>query len=274
MDDVIIKKGEKEGNISVIIAGTHGNERSGVIAFQKLLPQLEIDTGTVYFIYGNPRAIKAHKRFTEYNLNRLFLEDDSYPEEVQKTYEFTRAQFIKTYLDKASALLDLHSTTADTEPFIFAEKYAFPTLDFFPREFSKIVSGVEDIEPGGTDGYMSRRGKIGICVEGGRHDDEKVINLALHSIHAFLIARGHLINANIIGEKLTQRDFIHLSYAYYTKENFRLVKEFKDFSFVQKNELIGYDGREEVRVPSDGVILFAQNQDDKNVEAFLFAEKK
>jgi succinylglutamate desuccinylase len=55
---IIIKKAKKPGKTLAIFAGIHGNESVGVRAFDTLLPKLTIEAGTVYFVYGNPKAIK------------------------------------------------------------------------------------------------------------------------------------------------------------------------------------------------------------------------
>ena len=60
LEEVIQFKGKQDGPTSIILAGVHGDETSGVEAFKKMLPTLVIDRGRVLFGYGNPAAIAAN----------------------------------------------------------------------------------------------------------------------------------------------------------------------------------------------------------------------
>ncbi len=274
MEEVILKKGKYKGNVSVIIAGIHGNETCGVFAFNEIIDDLNIENGTVYFIYGNPKAIKINKRMFEFNLNRAFLEENEYDDDIKNTYEFKRAQFIKKYLDKSSALLDLHSGEVDVHPFMFAEKNSIEIIKYFPKEFSYVVSGIEDIEPGGADGYMNKNGKIGICIECGKHNNPDGVSLSKRSIYGFLFSRNHIYNKNNCELYVGNRNHLTLSYSYYTKtDRFILCGNFPDFSFVAKGSCVGHDDGDEVLAPFDGFILFARNRYKKNTEGFLFGFK-
>ena len=82
--------GEKEGPTSIILAGVHGDEKCGVEAFKKLLPNLQIEKGRVWFGYGNPRAIEENKRFTEANLNRMFKGDEELSKKDKNSYEYKK----------------------------------------------------------------------------------------------------------------------------------------------------------------------------------------
>ena len=52
-----IIEGSNPGPTSVILAGIHGNEPCGIIAFERILPSLKINSGKVIFEIGNPLAI-------------------------------------------------------------------------------------------------------------------------------------------------------------------------------------------------------------------------
>jgi len=74
---VICKKGGKTGKTTLILAGVHGNEKCGIIAFDKIIKNIKIESGKVYFIYSNLKAIKQNKRYIEKNLNRCFFKKQS-----------------------------------------------------------------------------------------------------------------------------------------------------------------------------------------------------
>ena len=268
-DEIIGLNGAKNGPKSIILVGVHGNETCGVDAFANLLPTMKIDNGTVWFAYGNPRAIKTNARFTEANLNRMFKRDDELTETDRKSYEYKRAQFLKQYLDQADVLLDLHASfTPEAKPFVLCEKNALAIVECLP--FDLMVVGFDDVEPGGTDYYMNKIGKIGICAECGYLDDPESTERAEKTILNFLIARGH------IARELTKNnlEYIKMYELYITKtDKFTLAKLFKDFEEIKAGEMIGTDGKEIIKATKDSIILFARDRSEANDEAFLLGEK-
>lgn len=260
----------EEGTTSIVLVGVHGDERCGIKALEKILPNLKIERGTVLFGYGNPRAIKANKRFTEVNLNRMFNVDKQLTENDKKSYEYQRAQFLKTYLNKAEALLDIHASfIPSSKPFVICEANAKGIIEYLP--VSLVVSGFDKIEPGGTDYYMNSIGKIGICIECGYLGDPESIEIAEKGIYAFLKARGHILN-DVTPKKQSYNCIYDL---YSTKtNNFTLSKNFYDFEEISKDQVIGMDGGKEVRANKDSIILFARSRERIGEEAFLLGEKK
>src|SRR5262245_27430188 len=110
-EDIIEIKGKNPGLTSIILAGIHGDEKCGVEAFNKIIPNLEIENGTVIFMYGNPNALRQNVRYTQTNLNRMFKDEADIKTEEKGSYEYNRAQLIKQSLDKTEVLLDIHSTS-------------------------------------------------------------------------------------------------------------------------------------------------------------------
>lgn len=270
MENVIELTGPKSGPTSIILAGVHGNEVCGVKAFEQLLPTLTIESGRVLFAYGNPRAIQQNVRFIEMNLNRAFKLEALFSETERETYEYQRAQFLKTYLDQADALLDVHASfTPGSQRFIICEKESMNIAKHLP--FDLVASGFDNLEPGGTDGYMNSLSKIGVCIECGYLEDESSTEIAKKSILAFLSVRGYIDSPL----KIYTQSQINFDYIYFTKtDNFKLAKQFNDFEKIPAGQLIGFDGEEEIRAKKDGIIIFARNRDKINDEAFLFGEYK
>lgn len=253
----------------MVLIGVHGNERCGIDAITELLPTLKIERGRVLIAYGNPKAIEQNVRYTEANLNRLFKSDEMLSEKEKASYEYSRAQFLKRYLDQANYLLDIHaSLTPNSQRFVICEENAQAITKQLP--ISLIVSGFDNVEPGGTDYYMNKKGKFGICIECGYFNDSSSKDIAKESILAFLLACG-----NIPGTpKVTPQSIIKIEGLHLTKNNFTLNKQFEDFEEVKKNQVVGIDGTEEVKMPIDGIILFARNREYSNEEAFLYGQYK
>lgn len=270
--DVFILNSNTAGPKVTVFAGVHGNEICGIKALDNIISKINIDTGSVTFVYANPQAIEKNVRFTEFNLNRAFKEESFYSEKEKQTYEYKRAQELKTILDNADILLDIHSSfTKESEPFIICEKNADNIVKTFPAEFNKIVYGFDTVQPGGTDWYMNTIRKIGICIECGYHYDPNAVNLAEKTIIDFLSKTGNIINNNIKNQN--EKELLQITEMYITKtDNFSLVKDFTDFEKVTTGQTIGYDGDEKVTVPFDGVILFARSRDAVGAEGFLLAK--
>lgn len=272
MNEITIKVGKKIGSTSVIFAGIHGNEICGVEAFKKIIPKLNIDSGTVYFILGNPEAINKNKRYIEHNLNRLFKLDNKYSSGIKKTYEYKRAIYLKKFLKKADALLDIHSTTNKNLPFIICENRSLKVANYLPSDFKRIVHGFELLEAGGTDGYMLSSDKIGICVECGVHTDKKSVLVATRAITNFLQSQGHISKNNLL--KVINRPKFKMDSIYYTKSSdFKLAKKFKDFEKIKKNQVIGSDGNEIIKTKRDSIIVFAHSCNKKGEEGFLLGHE-
>ncbi len=262
-------EGGKVGPTSIILAGVHGDEICGVEAIKKILPGLKIERGVVLFGYGNPRAIKMDKRYTEVNLNRMFS-DNFLSTREKETYEYGRAQFLKKCLDKAEALLDIHaSSIPESKAFAICEANAGKIVKFLPIDL--VVSGFDEVEPGGTDHYMNSTGKIGICLECGYVKNPESLRVAEKGIVSFLKSRGHLEN-KLAPQK---QSFLRVFKKYLAKtDNFTLAKPFKNFEIVEKKQVIGIDGQEKIKAPKRSLILFAHNGVKIGDEIFLLGEKK
>ena len=269
-DEIIELKSVKKGPTSIVLVGVHGNEVCGIEALKNILPKLKVTKGRVLFGYGNPKAIKANKRFLEANLNRMFKENKLLSKNDKESYEYSRAQFLKKYLKQADALLDIHASfTPNSRSFAICEPKARRIARYLPVNL--VVSGFNKLEAGGTDYYMSSIGKIGICVECGYLGDAKSVKVAEKSILAFLGARGNIMKKS----SPKKQSYTQMNDLYTTKtNNFVLTKLFDDFEKVSKGQIIGIDGKEKVVAKKDGIILFARNRKQVGDEAFLFGQHK
>jgi len=269
-EEITQLKGKEQGTTSIVLVGVHGDEKCGAEALENILPTLEIERGTVLFGYGNPRAIEANNRFTEVNLNRLFKKDDLLSKSDKDSYEYGRAQFLKNYLKKADALLDIHaSSIPNSKSFVICEANASEIVRYFPIDL--VVSGFDKVEPGGTDYYMNSIGKVGICLECGYMKNPQSVKIAEESIFAFLKARGHMKN-NLVPQK---QAYVQMFKKYFAKtDKFTLSKPFENFEVLRENQVIGIDGQEEVKTSKRSLILFAHNGTKVGDEVFLLGEEK
>jgi len=178
---IFIKKGSRPGKTLVVFAGVHGNEKVGVLALDKIIPKIKVVAGTVYFVYANPRAIRANTRKIKRDLNRSCL-----PDNRRTDYESSRAKILMRILNKADAFLDLHAfTSKEGKPFIIGEKDSYNLAG--KLDFKFIISGWDKFDLGSTDGYMRSLGKPAICLElGSTSKVKKYLPLAIKSVKQFL----------------------------------------------------------------------------------------
>ena len=104
------------------------------------------------------------------------------------TYEDIRAQELLPFLRESDVLLDIHNTlnTENSVPFLISEH---TNMDqYFPVDI--VVSGLDTLHPGGSDGYMNTIGKIGLCIESGSIYDPRGTEIARDSVINFLRATG------------------------------------------------------------------------------------
>lgn len=260
------------GPILTIIWWTHGNETCWVQAIDSIKDTLKLKIWKLFLTYGNIEAIEKNQRQIDLNLNRMFRDDSTFTWDEKASFEYKRSREIMPYLDLSDASLDLHSSPSVWSPaFIICEENCAPVVENFP--FDIRCYGFTDMEPGGTDGYMNSRWKIGICVECGNHNAPDASEKAIMSIEKFLEYYGMIDIQDSWVPKKSQEIFI-AKYAYKTQTtNFRVVKIFSDFEDIQVWQLIGYDDAESVFAENTGKILFARDRDQVGVEGFVVISK-
>lgn len=249
LDSIVKKVGEKPGKTLAVFAGIHGNEKAGVLGLDFLSSNLVVEAGTVYFVYANPPAISENVRQVNLNLNRLF-----HRELVGSDYEFARAQELMDILDSCDALLDLHSYNSQSgEAFVIAENNA---KDFFSKlDVSIVAQGFGDMGYG-TDDYMYRNGKIGICLECGTSNKfEEFVPFAVKSTKQFLSHYG-AISEIIESAQRSQKHYkvkaMHKKYS----ETFAFSKTFLDFEVLPVDKPFIIDGSVSVTAELGDIIMF------------------
>jgi len=271
MDEAIITlEGSRAGPTVAVFAGVHGNELAGIRVVNYLRRNIELTAGTLHLVYGNPRAIDAQTRFVEKNLNRCFQESALSGD----TYEEKRAVTLMQLLDTCDALLDLHAYNephGEATPFVITEENAFSLVSQF--DVSYVITGIDAIEKGGTDAYMSNQGKVGICVELGAISTPDVyIDLGIATALQFLYHFG-LITERPAPHKRTQSILRVQGKHIRQSEDFSFAKNFMTFEAVQAGQLICIDGGVPIHATEDVRLLFSSGMKPVGVEAYLTAVK-
>ena len=106
-----------------IVACLHGNELLGKHVIE-LLKKVSLRRGAFSFILANKEAMRQNKRFIHTDLNRCF------PGSEKGNHEERLAAELMKQLEKCDYVIDIHSTTADTENFVVITKNQARKLAF------------------------------------------------------------------------------------------------------------------------------------------------
>lgn len=239
-------------NTTTIMAWVHGNEYIGIDILNEIINNIDIISWKVYFIIANLEAIKINKRQFEKNMNRCFLKvNDS------KLYEDKRGNEIKKYLNDSDYLLDLHNTFSkqNSVKFLISEHKELWNLFNVPY----IINWFDELHPWWSDWYMNNIWKKWICLESWSLYDIKwedwLKRLTKNSIYNFL-----KYTWNIDWEFKTYKNKININFDYIYKNktnDFRFIKDFKDFEKIKKWDLIWFDWKTQIISNYDWYILFA-----------------
>ena len=250
--------------IITLMAWVHWDEKSGQTILEELCKNLEIIQGIVYIIpYYNPRAITGNIRQTEKNMNRAFHILPQWD-----TYEDLRAQELLPIFRESDILLDIHNTlnTENSIPFLISEHSEWNR--YFPVD--RVISGLDSLHPGGSDGYMNTIGKVWLCIESGSIYDPHGAEIAWESIMNFLRATG---NIEWIPQVMENQESYNLDTIIKAKTtDFRFVKKWLDFEWVKQWELIAHDWTESICAPYDGIIVFSHETKNIGDEMCVFGK--
>lgn len=265
-NNIVFKKGKNPGKTISVFAGIHGNEQVGVLALNKIIDEVEVTHGCVYFVIANPEAVKQNVREVNVNMNRLFSKD-----EQGNTPEHNRVEELMQILDESDALLDLHaSNSKKTEPFIICRD---EDLGLASKLSVGIVSyGWDKLVPGSTDAYMSRQNKPALCVEcGSVFEVKKNLPLTINYIKQFLTYFGaidEVVSMNTDSQKIIKIDKIVTKQT----DNFSFVKEFNDFDSLLEGEVFAVDGSIHHIAESNQCIIFPRPNKPVGGDVFILGK--
>ena len=248
-----------------IVGLVHGDEVCGRKMLDELASSKLNPKGTIKLIYANLEAGKKNTRWIDGNLNRVFPGNKDGNIEERTAYELCK------HLAGCDYVLDIHSTSYPTEPFIisvkddleFDELASFTGLNKYVIMIDKMASGGSLIDE------VARSGGKGISFESGIHEDENSIIVARKVIYNFLINLGVLEGESVknIPEKFYGKDMIKVP-----SDSFKAYNTIKNFEILNTNTNYGFDESGEHRLDySCYPILFSNKLIDGIV--FLVGEK-
>jgi uncharacterized protein len=260
LNTIYTVKGRHAGPKILVLGGVHGNEYCGVEAIEKL-KNIEISNGILRFIVANPEAVRRGVRFVDENLNRVICENDE-----PKTYEARLALELLFHLRWSDYCLDVHaSNTPSTTPFIIGNNLGLAEA----ISIETVVTNMADYYPDSTIGYAMRHGSYALAIEGGYVKDPDSTHVAIESIEKFLVKCGVIMGSI---KPITQK-YLEIFYQHNNVESFVPLAGFADFQYLQKGELIGYEGNGQVVAPEEGRIMFPRKRPQGFGECFFLAKE-
>jgi hypothetical protein len=151
------------------VTGLHGNEQIPIIALAQM--------GVPQYI-ANHRALSAHKRYIDTDLNKSFKADGN-------GYEIERAKEILNDIDASATVIDLHTFSAQSDPFAIVVDE-----DMIDLAVQTGMPHVVIMEHNIKAGHALINHRKGVSVEVGKHDD-----------HESFVVTQHLYK-NLTGEQL------------------------------------------------------------------------
>lgn len=158
---------------TLIVAGTHGNELSGIYINKLIKDRLysaDRSTFSTESIIANPEAVKHNVRYLDTDLNREFS-----PNQTEHVREGNEAQVARKFIDKYAAsknqlIVDLHNTTSN-----MGATLILLSKDAFYRKMGAYVKQrmpqanilFEDRKPWNEQPYLCSTGDYGVMIEVG-----------------------------------------------------------------------------------------------------------
>jgi len=281
------------GPLVLVTAGVHGNEPSGVIALQRVFGQLHRHrpkiNGSLAGISGNREALKKNVRFIDEDLNRIWT-PENLQKEVPKSSEQIEMGNIIGALNRYPKsdygmryFLDCHTTSSESLPYISVQDVndndrwasCFPTY---------IVRGFSDLIQGDIDHYLSRRGLTGFVFEGGQHESDtavenhegiiwlalqKALGLDLESMPCYPECVENFTQKNAPKQKTFK--IVH-RHSLKNEDDFKMKSGFKNFSKIEKDQLLAHHNGKEIRSDREGYIFLPLYQSKGNDGFFVIEE--
>ncbi|MEO5666815.1 MAG: succinylglutamate desuccinylase/aspartoacylase family protein [Bdellovibrionota bacterium] len=254
----------REGKHLVIFGAIHGNEICGPTALREFITELQSPLSPLVrgrltiFPVCNPRAFESNTRYIEENLNRVF---DTHA--APTSYERRLATEICPYVQKADALLDIHSMQSKGEPFVFLNS---PTLEseklcealgthWILRGWPEVYATRPELLQTCTQTFADRCGIPNALIECGSHTDPEAARVASAAIRGAL---AHFGMIDAAPPPRSQRGRHLKMTTLHTREspNDSFPKVWKNFESFFRGDLLATraDG-EKIYADSDGIMI-------------------
>ena len=289
--------GNRPGPNLICLAGMHGNEPAGVLAlesiFENLSDKQHLLRGTFTAIRGNLNALRLPKRFVDEDLNRIWklrdMEILTGQQEGELTWSHEREEQRELYdflapllaLPKAATyLMDLHTTSADSIPFVIMSD-TLRNRKFGMAIPAPVILGLEEYLDGTLINYVDELSLQAIAFEAGQHDDPKSIARHVAAIWIALCSAGclerhqtpaYLPSMELLRQASTGHPKVFdIRYRYEIKPNETFVMQpgYSNFQAIQANTSVAISNGKTVRTTISGSIFMPLYQDQGSDGFFI-----
>ncbi len=259
----------------LLLALTHGNEIAGAIVLERLLAAgLRPERGTLTIGFANLAAF-AHfdprrpilSRSIDEDMNRVW--DPAVLEGRRQSIELARAREIRSLIESADVLLDLHSMLWPSDPVLLCG----PTARGRALALGVGMSGLVVADGGHPDGlriidhprFASPGARaIALLAEGGQHWRHGTVDTLRAAVAGLLRTTGTLASHPALPppppEPHAPRFAAVTETVVANTGAFAFVRPWRGGEIVPKrNTLLALDGEAEVRTPFDNCLLVMPN---------------
>lgn len=311
----------RSGPTVLLCGGVHGNEPDGVAASRRVLDVLRRHEthvrGRVLAVVGNVAALGGGMRYVTEDLNRMWSDArvariEGQPAAGRGIEEAELLALLEVMRGEVERLLhpaaesepwplrsrsarergvastrltfvDLHSTSGDGPPFAILGDTLRNRRVGFALEVP-VILGLEEAIDGTLLEFLSDRGHVALCIEGGRSRAEATVEnlvsagmLALDAAGCFLDASPFDLPAH--RERLRQRveglpRFVEIRHRERLEDDqgFAMRDGFRHFQKVRRGQPLAYDREGAITSPESGFVLMPRYQGQGN-DGFFVARR-
>lgn len=258
---VNVLEGHQPGPNVGLMGMLHGDEHAGLGLWDlanRLGPPIK---GRLYLIIGHPEAFQHpgnSVRSLDHDINRLFRDDLS-SSSWSLSVDHKRCLALQHFLPELDILIDIHSTSSCTEPFVVVPEDPCDNLNLALELPITQLFGLDRFLPRTATSWLTRRGRTGIMIEVGQHQDRASRPIAAD------IACRILKQLNMIGPEIAvgQEEFHYhkrhigiLGQARVEGHDFRYRRHCRNFEALTPGEIVACDATRDYPAPNlDNLVL-------------------
>lgn len=231
MNQKTVRKLKTKKPLVVVLGCIHGDEKMGAKIID-YLKKIEIKNGTLILQIGNPLARSKNKRFIDQDLNR------SFPGNIKGNYEEKLAYKLRLLISKADFVIDLHTSTSDTKPFIIVTKRNKSVRKFVSiLNPSRVVVMNKNVSKKALTYYC----KAGISLEYGKNTSKKLIT------EDILVMLSKLGMTKFKKKKIAKTKFYLITNTLKKNNRYVLNKSIKNFKLVKRGNIIAKSDQKKLK---------------------------